>query len=186
MSAGLLPAKLLSLSDFIAPLAPTTYPLNPSVESYEAYGISVEMIPTLKQWWDENHLKEIGWQNVFYTFEFARRFVRQFVRKREDVVILGPAIHRKYVSLLLEGYEYGAGCGVEQVVERGANPSTGEVLGFDILSYDYCRYESWVRYGYPEVIHKELNIKPNASGFINTFEEAHRCDQFMVGGYRGS
>ena len=180
MSAHLLSHKLLSISELIADLAPTTYPLiEAESDIYEQYGIAPEIIPAVKQWWTENDRKEIGWQHTFYELGFAQQFVKRFLTKIEDVAILGVAVHRKYVSLLLDGYDPKTACGVEEVVARGFSPAPGKGLGFDILSYEYCRFDSWITPSYPQVIFKELHIKPNEYGFIDTLEEADRCDEFM-------
>jgi hypothetical protein len=181
MSADLLPQKLLSVSEAIATLAPTTYPLiNAPSDHYEAYGITPEMIPIVKKWWTEQNQREIGWQHAFYKLDFARQFVKRFVTKTEDVAILGVAIHRKYTGLVLEGYDPTTACGVEKVIAQGLKPEPGDVLGFDILSYEYCRFDSWIMPSYPEVIFEELNIRPNQYGFIDSLEAADQCDHFMT------
>lgn len=182
-SSDLLPLKLLSVSELIADLAPTTYPLiDATSDIYEQYGIAPETIPDVKQWWTENDRNEIGWQHTFYELGFAQQFVKRFVTKTEDVAILGAAVHRKYVELVLDGYDptVACGCGVEEVVARGLSPAPGDVLGFDILSYEYCRFNSWITPSYPQVIFEELHIRPNQYGFIDTLEEADRCDEFMT------
>ena len=102
MSAHLLPPKLLSVSELIADLAPTTYPLiDTTSDSYEQYGIAPEIIPDVMKWWTEQNKKEIGWQHTFYELGFAQQFVKRFVTKTEDVVILGVGVHRKYIDLTL-------------------------------------------------------------------------------------
>lgn len=181
MSADLLPPKLLSVSVLITTLAPTTYPLiDAASDSYELYGVSPDMIPDLKKWWTEQNQKEIGWQHTFYALDFARQFVKRFVTKTDDVAILGVAVHQKYASLVLEGYDPKTACGVEEVVARSLSPVPGNVLGFDILSYEYCRFDSWIMPSYPQVIFEALHIRPNQYGFINTLEEADQCDKFMT------
>ncbi len=180
MSVDLLPPKLLSVSELIATLAPTNPNLShrPS-DSYEQYGIAPETIPDVMKWWTENIQKEIGWQETFYELGFAQQFVKRFVTKREAIAILGVAVHRKYIELILEDYDPKTACGVEEVVARGLSPVRGDVLGFDILSYEYCRFDSWITPSYPQVIFEDLHIRPNQYGFIDTLEAADRCDEFM-------
>jgi hypothetical protein len=180
-NSDLLPPKLLSVSGIIATLAPTTYPLiDATSDSYEQYGIAPETIPDVMKWWTENNQKEIGWQQTFYELGFAQQFVKRFVTKTEDVAILGVSVHRKYSGLVLDGYDPKSSCGVEEVMARGLSPVRGDVLGFDILSYQYCSFDSWINPTYPPVIFEELHIRPNQYGFIDTLEEADRCDEFMT------
>jgi hypothetical protein len=55
----------------------------------------------------------------------------------------------------------------------------GRVLGFEPLVYDYTLSHSWLCNSLDTLVAEQLNIRPNAHGFIDTFDEACKCIEYI-------
>jgi hypothetical protein len=103
----------------------------------------------------------------------------------QDAALLRLGLHRSHVETFLEHAkpppagpsEAPIGeTGICQMVSKGEPPEQdGLVLGFEPLVYDQDLSCSWLCNGLEQLCMDDLNIAPNAGGFLETYEDAVQC-----------
>jgi hypothetical protein len=184
MSSDLLPPRIISASDCIVDIVPDAWAVewakyNAGQRKREAAkaGIPPDVLPQVIQWVTSrlDH-SEIGWPVVFYSADVARHFARKFLPNDDEIVLIGVGLQRDLVNEFLEEEKPSTGHGVPGVYEalsRGESlEAGGEVLGFEVLGYEWGGFHSWLCNGLEVDGYREFKIRPNSHGFIATLEEA--------------
>ncbi len=163
-------------------------------------GATLETVKQIATWvgekWKSN---ELEWMNVFTSVGLARAFLRKFFPSSTELVIIGVGLHKEKVQeFLAYGHEHntqmihsgitrqpwheGEGAyGIydvilpQQQLELGGTP-----LGFELLGYYTGSFTSWLIHSLVDEIFREVGIRPNAVGLLETFEEAQKCAAYVA------
>lgn len=188
----LLPEYLVSASRCIAPCLPDYWTYTWAArdpkkrkEKLLAMGLTEDALEPLSEWVSSRLDAHIAWPTPILDIDTAEELAQAFFPLENMPLIIELALHR---SLLREfraeapptashpGRQktYGA-------IERHRPPhSRGQRLGFEPLDLeDDGISHSWLCNALETEIHQELDIRPNANGLIETFEEALRCVEYI-------
>lgn len=131
--------------------------------------------------WSAKQLQErtAEWPSYFFSIETAQDFVGQFYPDIKHLFILGLALHTSLVDAFIIDNWYDGGQrqqAVLQALEKRFPPNDREVpLGFDVLSFDWDSFHSWICVGDEQAAFAEtLGIKLNDYGLIGSFETASK------------
>ena len=189
MSPDLLPTRILSASNCIVEIPDAwavewaKYQDSERQEEAATFGIEPEILPQVVTWVTSRlNSEEIGWPVVFYTLETAREFAKKFLPGNEDVVLLGIGLQQEFADVLLQEEKppdnHGIP-GVYQALGKGlALEGDGEVLGFEVLGYEWGGFHSWLCNGLEVGSSREFNIRPNSHGFISNLEDAAKSAEY--------
>ena len=126
---------------------------------------------------------EIGWPGIFYSLDRAKRFETKHIKPGGDERLIGIGLDEKLVDEFLENEEISDHRGkygiYDSLVSKKELPSKGKVLGYEILGYDYGDFHSWLCNGLEDEAYRELSVKPNGSGLIDSFEEALQVAKYI-------
>jgi len=204
ISAELMPKRILSASPDICYLFPDTWALEWTTDDDEGriagaanFGISTAVLPKVIKWATQSFSTAFGWPNVFYSLESAQKARHAFLADRDDVALFGLGLHKSNVKEFLDfaapplqqpGFAPMGKTGVfEAVSQNRALVDNGISLGYELLVTTAGLLTcSWLCNGLEVTFAKELGIKPNSNGFIQTFEEASRCANFISEGHVGA
>ena len=189
MSADLLPARILSASHCIADIPDAwavrwaNYQESDREEEAAKFGITPEILPQVIDWVTSGlESKKIGWPVVFYSLDTARQFAQSFLTHDTDLVLVGIGLQPEHAALLLLEEKPPDNHGTPGIYEAlGQNlglESGGEVLGFEVLGYDWGAFHSWLCNGLELASYREFNIRPNRYGFISNLEDAIKCAEY--------
>ncbi len=180
--ASFLPSKIISASSCIVDMFPEVW----SVDSIKTpaqvkslanhYNVSVEKLPEILNWVENNCESEIGLGNTFHSVSKAKEFASLFYDVSELNVIGIGLSHKLVVDYLKEeDEEYGV---YRLLKQEKKLESGGEILGFEVLGNEYNSFHSWLCNGLEKDCKKEFGIIPNQNGFIKTFEKAQKCAEY--------
>jgi hypothetical protein len=169
MDSSLLPGPLISLSTCLAESAFEYWWSAENVESATGFGVPAGRLPELVTWYRDRFGVEFGAPNVAFTLAVVHEFIEQFVEDPADLVVLGCALAADQADRLLQHPaapdqgEYG----VYEAI-RGDMPldEGGEVLGYEVLSYEYGIEHSWLCGGLERDAREVLGISPGSWGLI--------------------
>lgn len=190
MSSDLIPTRLVSASHCIVDIVPDAWAVewgayNERARQREAskFGITPDTLPQVIRWvTDRIDSHDIGWPAVFNSTDVARQFADQFLSNNHDIVLIGIGLSRTLVNTFLEEekppVEYGTPGVYEALTQYNSLESGAEVLGFEVLGFDTSHFHSWLCNGLEVDCNRELEIRPNSYGFIDTFEEASACAEY--------
>lgn len=196
-SQDLLPAKILSISSCICPFVPDIWTIEWSSETQEErlekakkFGLSNDIKEAIS-WVTSKFGEEIGWPNVCYSLDTAQSFKTKFLSRTSDAVILGIGLHKSYVEKFMnftkppeqkEGFAPVGESGVRHCIGKGSPLKEGDVLGFEPLvtgEHTGSFEDSWLCNGLEENSHAKLGINLNANGFIDRYEDARKCVEYI-------
>lgn len=183
MSTDLLPPRFPTLSDDLAPFALRFWWNEENVREAAEFGVAEDRFKELVAWYRERFDTDLGAPNVALSIDIAREFVTRFSSGAEDIVLLGAGLRADRVKRFLEEQatpppwgEYG----VYEALSRGAPlAETGDPLGFELLSYEYGLEHSWLCNGLEVDADRELDIRPNRHGLVDTYEDGLRVAQYV-------
>ena len=189
MSADLLPARILSASNCIADIPDAwavkwaNYKETNRKEEAAKFGIAPEMLPDVIDWVTSGlESQKIGWPVVFYSLETARKFAENFLPHDSDLALLGIGLESELAALLLREEkppENHGTPGIYEALRRGLSLEVGgEVLGFEVLGYEWGGFHSWLCNGLEVDSYREFNIRPNGYGFISNLEDAVKSAEY--------
>ncbi len=189
MAADLLPARLLSLSGCICDFIPDVWAIEwtnvePQDRVAEAskFNVSSSKLQRIVDWTTERlNVGAFGWPCVFFSVHDAREFSGQFL-KTLDLSLLGIALHSDRIDDFLSEEKPGSDLGepgiYAAVNRRQVAEPHGTVLGWEILCYEYGGFHSWLCNGLETEIAKELGIRPNAAGLIDSAGDALKAAEY--------
>lgn len=177
-----LPSKIISASSCIVDMLPEVW----SVDSIKTpaqikslanhYNVSVEKLPEIINWVENNCESEIGLGNIFHSVSKAKEFASLFYDV-SGLNVIGIGLSHEFVvdHFREEDEEYGV---YRLLKQEKSLESGGEILGFEVLGTDYNSFHSWLCNGLEKGCKKEFGIIPNQNGLIETFEEARKCAEY--------
>ncbi len=196
MSARLLPARIVSASDCIAPFAPDTWCIEWTNDTQErrvgsagAFGLDSQTLEELTAWATERFDRTIRWPNVITDLDTAGELVGRFFGSLPEVRALELCLHRSMTQSLCQeaepppqepGFAPNGRQGVHEVILQGRPPAHGgNVLGFEPLVFDCSLSHSWLCNGLETQVEQALGIIPNRYGLLGSSEEAIRCVEYI-------
>lgn len=191
-SPDLLPAELISLSPCICPFSVSVYWGWEGSKNHPealAFGVQSDKLAELEAWSARGC--DIDFPNVFMNLEPARAFIDQFLPDHSSLYLLGIALHHDLVDdfLLLKqrAYDPHTQQEIEEVIgvsravtERQEIAAGGEVLGFEVVSYEQSLSHSWLCSGLEREMNQLFGIRPNAHGLIDTEAEAMQVCRWIA------
>lgn len=191
MAADLLPEAVLSLSECISPSVQIYWGWHENGQAEaRRFGVPEDKLAGLRDWLTLT--KKVEFSNVFFTTDAAREFAAEFLTGIEQVHLLGIGLPHGLVEPFLHANPqqiYSANEGQYQSAEYGTNAMLrkgeplspgGQVLGYEVLSYSYAIGHSWLCSGLEREMHTLFGIRPNARGFIETYDEAMRVYKWIA------
>jgi hypothetical protein len=200
VSADLLPDPILSASGCIANFIPDVWCIEwtqdtpeSRIENANAFGLDISGLAEVTAWVTPKFGHAVAWPNVLMDIQVARQLVDAFLSTLPDVKVLELALHRSQTDEFCQAAEpprpQQPGCapmgrqGVHEAVLKAEPPTDGgHILGFEPLVFDYCLSCSWLCNHLDTAVAEHLNIRPNQRGFIETFDNACRCVNYIAGG----
>lgn len=193
MSAELLPPRLLTASSCIAGFVPDVWALgwtgvadDERERAAAAVGIGRERLPALI-----DHVTagfndgKFGWPNVVKSAGALGDLMRLLPSSPEWVVI-GLALHRGHAQDFLAanapGERQGPGGVYDVLAGQRHLPDGGVLLGFEPLGFECgAQPHSWLCNGLEVECSRALGVRPDASGFLRTADEAERATAHIAG-----
>ena len=124
----------------------------------------------------------VGWPHVLLSLATARELCQKFIKERSRCVLLGIGLPNQYVEQFLAEEKPAAGDGTPGVYHavngRHALEPDGQVLGYEILGYEYGTFHSWLCNQLEKAVHQQLQIRPNPHGFVGSLSEAERAVEY--------
>jgi hypothetical protein len=199
VSADLMPDEILSASGCIAKFIPDTWCLEWSqdtpesrIERARAFGLDATGLTKAAAWVTPRFGDSIGWPNVVMSLQVAKQLVESLLSTLPEVKVLELALHKCHTGEFCRaaeppppkpGFSPMGRSGVYEAVLKSRPPAGGGcVLGYELLVFDMmvgllsC---SWLCNSLDGAVAEKLNIRPNRRGFIETFDDASRCREFI-------
>lgn len=194
--AGLLPERLVSLSECISPkvMVAWGWDLNEYQDEALAFGIPAEKLLELATWSQAKHEVDIGHPDVFYTLDAAQKFIEAFLPVKDNLLLLGIALPESLVDgFLVDNRQRSYNANTQEYIyepyginlalsKREPLPSNGEILGFEVVSQFHHLGDSWLCGGLERDMQQEFGIRPGQYGLIETFEEANKVYEWILEG----
>ena len=195
-SKALIPDRIISASDCIVDFVPDTWCIEWTQDTQETrkkraatFELETNELEVLTRWVTPQFCENIGWPNVCFNLDFALQIVRTHLKQLSDVRVLQLALHQSHIKkfclaaeppLPEPDFAPTGRQGVYESILKG-NPLTadGRILGFEPLVFEYSLSCSWLCNGLETSVSEELQIKPNQFGFIQKFEEACKCVEYI-------
>jgi hypothetical protein len=191
MAADLLPQAVLSLSECISPSVQIYWGWHENGQAAaREFGVPETKLPDLREWLTLTD--KVHFSNVFFSVAAAREFAAEFLAGIEHVHLVGIGLPRGLVDGFLQDNPqtvYNANEGKSEPAEYGVNAllHTGEplspggaMLGYEVISYSYALGHSWLCSGLEREMHTLFGIRPNARGFIETYDEAMQVYKWIA------
>ena len=145
-----------------------------------AFGVREDTIDELKRWCTEASDIEIGYPNTFYNLQAAQNFVQRFTA-RDDMGVYGLGLHKSLAATFLSDNIEQAKYGTYQMVSRGVPLQPGgDVLGFEVIGFQYGLAESWLCHGLERDMHEQFGIHPNQHGLLDTYDDAYKVYEWIA------
>ncbi len=127
--------------------------------------------------------KKYGWLSVFLDIDVARKFAKSFLKEIDNLKLIGVATSDEYKQKFLQIHQpkqnEGA-TGVYLSLKSGQEvPFSGKIIGFDVLEFGFGYFSSKVDSDFKMSCKDELGIIWNNDGFLNSWEDACRLQQYL-------
>ena len=196
VSAKLLPDRLVSASGCIAPFAPDIWCIEWTQATQEmriagarAFELESQALNKIIAWATARFDKSIRWPNIIIDYDTANELVNRFLGNLPNVKVLELCLHRSMTSDFCQeaepqpqmpGFAPNGRQGVHEVILEDKPPTNGGcILGFEPLVFNYTLSCSWLCNSLETQIEQALKIKPNKFGFIDSFDEALKCVEYI-------
>jgi hypothetical protein len=164
--------------------------LKEPLQQASAFGVSASDLPKVLTWATEFFSTAFGWPNAFYTSEAAQKAREKSIPHVSEVVTFGLGLHRSDVEAFLRaaepepaspGFAPTGETGIFQCVSRGEKViAGGDVAGFELLATYFGVFTcSWLCNGLEKECAKQLGVRTNPHGFVQSYEDASRCADFI-------
>lgn len=186
--ASLMPPRILSVSDCLATIFPSTWALSwanhtecERMEAMVAAGLPDAALQRAMSWVTAAlDAGEFGWPNLFTSLDAARRFVAEFLPASDNAVILGIGLPERIRRSFLDTEKPDARTappGIYTMLSVGSDMACGgEYLGIELLGYEFSgQCHSWLCNELEVLVAERFGIRPNANGFLDAVDEAERA-----------
>lgn len=191
MNKELLPEKIITVSECICDILPSTWALswvNKRKEDIEransAMGLTDGEFEELEEWatvkFDNGN---IGWQNGFSDLATAREFCKKFLKTTDDVYILGIGLRKEDTEIFIDEERPCEGMGttlVYNVLQRNEFIDTSGFLGFDVLGCDIGSFHSYICNGLEHDFFEVFGIRPNKYGLYDSYTESRQAAEYLL------
>ncbi|MEL7656573.1 MAG: hypothetical protein AAGU75_11770 [Bacillota bacterium] len=191
MDKELLPQKIITISECICDILPSTWALswvNKSKQDIESaksiWGLSDNEFDELENWvtgrFDEG---KFGWQYGFGDLIIARECCRRYLKDTDDIYILGIGLSKKDASVFLDREKPCKGIGstlAYDVLQRNELIDTTGFLGFDVLGYDIGSFHSYICNGLEDDFFEIFGIRPNQYGLYESYEGSKQAAEYLL------
>jgi hypothetical protein len=192
-SAELVPELIVSASACLCHRFPGDYAIDWSSVSEEVratsladFGIGPAQQPSARRWATESFDQLYGWPGTFYSLRAAMDARTTLIPPATDVRVLGLGLPEAKLDEFLRhaapapptpGYAPQGETGAFTVAKRREPLAAGgRWLGLEILNLEFGEAShTWLCNQLETHCANVLAIRPNAAGFIDTFEDAQRC-----------
>jgi hypothetical protein len=149
-------------------------------EAAQRFGIRDERWEEFRAWCGDEYKKSLDYNGMFHSVDAARAFVRRFNLNHRDLVLIGVGLPKALFDLWSDEAPDAAGIS-KRIQARLAVEVGGEVLGYDVVSFDYGDFgHSWLCSGLDEDMHDLYGIRPNQDGLITTFDDAKKVYDWIA------
>ncbi len=188
----LLPARMLSVGYCGASRAPVLSWVDLDEENCAKFGVSPDRKAELDLWCQGKHDREIGYPDLFFRLPTAREYIRIFTSSAADIQLLGIGLHQERLHQIaqleqlrppsiaetgakLAGF---ADTGFAQALRLGEKPTSGEILGFDVICCYWNIDHSWHCNGLVVDGLDEFGFRPNLFGLIDEKTDADKIADY--------
>ena len=195
-SPTLLPDRILSASNCIAPFIPDTWCIDWTqdtpenrLEDAKAFELDASGLATATAWATQHFGARIGWPNVIMDLPSAQELVALVLSHLPDVKVLELALHRTMTADFCRaaepsppqpGFAPAGRQGIHEAIRTQTAPTPGgNILGFEPLVFDHALSCSWLCNGLDTVVEQALGIRPNQQGLMDTFDQARTCVEYI-------
>jgi len=188
LKTDLLPEKLISLSTCMCPRVSVGWGWNPGDKQAALdFGIPPERLDDFIDWCGYASEKEIGVWSMFYSVDIARHFIRRFLPDKTDLKLIGVGLPKDLAANNWprpgrDGVQRGGGV-KEQIQQHKPLEAGGEILGFDVVMYNYNDFgDSWLCSNLQYDMHDLFGIRPNQYGLMDSVEDARKIYDWIAEG----
>ncbi len=187
----LLPAVLHSVSGCLADQAFEFWWNENDASEATLFGAPLTRLADVAAWYGQHFDVDLGAPNVAFSPAVISAFVDEFIEDTGGLVILGCGLAEADRERILVDHPADPGLGeygVYLMLERGVPMEPGgEVLGFEVLSYEYGLEHSWLCNHLEEEARSVLRITPSLdTGLLDSYEEAAAVARYINEGDVGA
>jgi hypothetical protein len=194
LSQGLLPSKLLTLTSCLTDLFADSWALewvrcsdDDRTAIAARFGVPASAVQALVRTVTEPHdTASLGWPNVWYDLEAARRLIRATCSKSSDIVLVGAGIPADFVAAFLHALtpalREGTCGGFQMASAQHALVPGGEILGWEVLGFDSASCHSWLCNGVHVAAAEHLGVQPGRLGLLESEQAARDVVRMIAEG----
>lgn len=175
-SAELLPSQIYTASSCLTDVAFEYWWTEENVAQAIDFGVPQYRWPELMAWYRAEFGTRIGAPGICRSPGVITEFAERFTTDTAGLVLLGLGLGPDHATELVANHrtpddlgEYGV---FEELERRSKLERGGDVLGFEVLSYEYGIEHSWLCNGLEQIAHDRLGITPNSAGLIESADQA--------------
>lgn len=182
---GLLPSKLIGLSDCISLRIDIVWAWHPSYkESILDFGIPKTQLEEFKEWSVKAFPVTFNIGGLFNNEKDAQRFVKKFNLNPMDLYLIEAGLPAYLEADNWRGStpDINNEGGIEKRISQQVPIlSSGEVLGYEVLGFELNNFStSWLC----NYIHRDMfelyGIRPNGYGLIDDFDDARKVYEWIA------
>lgn len=182
LSKDLLPEQIISLSECLSEKLNVSWgwPTGNKQHALD-FGISTSKLDEFVEWCHYHYSSEMDMWGIFHSTDAARRFIKRFLLDTQNLLIIGTGLPHELEEKYWREDKLEEVYGIEKRIEqRLPLEDGGQVLGFEVVNFEYGNYgHSWLYSYFHENIYKLSNIRPNKVGLIATEEEAQKIYRWI-------
>lgn len=196
-SAKRIPETFISASGCICDFFPDSWAIRWSSDARKereraaaAFGIQPDKIDGVVEWATTSFQKVFGWPKIFYSLEAAVVARSEFISNSVDIAVFGLGLHCDDTNQFLRvarpedeksGCSQAGETGIYECVKlQHTLAPGGQHLGFELLVIMFGLLTcSWLCNGLEAICAEQLQVKPNAYGFISEYADARRCAEYV-------
>lgn len=197
MDKLLIPDKFISVSNCICDVVPATWGLewvtyreNDIKRAKDILKLEDKQFSELERWVTKKFNENLfGWPYGFTEISVALEFESKFLSRVEEAYIVSIGLREDEAMIFLEEEKPQKDMGktlVYKVLEKNIKMSLNDVLGYDVLGYDFSNFHSYLCNGLERDFYKDLNIKPNKNCLYDTYEQAEMAVKYLNNEHTGA
>ncbi len=144
------------------------------------FGIQPEQLAEFVEWCGVDYHESMDLTSMFYSPEAARTFVKRFEVDTDNLFIIGAALPKELHNAWI--HEEPDNEGIAKQIKQGLPvDKSGELLGYDIVSYSYHDFScSWLCSGLEKDMNALFGIRANSKGLIDTYSDAKKVNDWIA------
>ena len=144
------------------------------------FGIPEVRLTEFFDWCGKDYHELMDLSSMFYSPEAARTFVKRFEVDTDNLFIIGAALPKELHDAWI--HEEPDSEGIAKQIKQGLPvDKSGELLGYDIVSYSYSDFScSWLCSGLEKDMNALFGIQTNSKGLIDTYTDAKKMNDWIA------